>query len=187
MNIKADTPHHTIPIPASLLTPNMHLGPAEVVQDLGDRLAIQFPDQKTQAVKAITPHYTACPGDQVLVIGQSDTFYAIGVIRGRGKSHLCVDGDLNLQARGGKLSLQSDVQVQLHSPKVSLRTLSFDMIAEKATETFTHLYQTVTKKLHLKAGSSQTQVVNESTLSAGSITQQAKEDVRIDGDRINLG
>jgi len=164
-----------------------YLGPADVVCDCGDRVRIAFPDQQTEAIKAMFPVYHAEPGDKLLIISRDRAYYAIGVISGQGRSDLVVNGDLSIRARGGKLRLQSDEEVTVESKRISLRALTFEVLAEAATQTFSRLSQWVVERFSLRAGSQLTQVEGEAATLAQRVSVKAKEDVRIDGDRINLG
>jgi len=164
------------------------LAPAQVVVDHGDSLEIAFPDQRTTAVKAIYPAYQAIPGDTVLVIGEtSGPFYAIAVIQSQQPATLQVNGDLRLQARGGRIKLESDVGVEVRSQHVLIQALRLETLASTAKQTFQQLSQWVAGKCSLAAKQSVTQVEEESSLVAGKISAKARGDVQIDGNRINLG
>ena len=62
------------------------LGPAQVLDTDGARVLVAMPDQKAWATPAMPYSYAAEPGDTLLVIGQDELFYVIGVIAGATRS-----------------------------------------------------------------------------------------------------
>ncbi len=164
-----------------------YVGPAVVTRIAGEQVEVAFSEQQVWAQMALAIPYYAEVGDKLLIIGKQEGFYVIGVIEGSGKHALSVEGDLLLQARNGKIQLQSDKEISLASTSVSVKTVNLSLIAEKCSEKFTRASRWVLDLLRIDAGRTQTSVKEESRTQAKRILQRAEEDVQIDGSKINLG
>ena len=71
------------------------LGPAEVVEVQGDEVVVELRGgEPARAALALAAPYEPVAGDVLLVIGKDGEHYAIGVLRGSGKTALRVQGDL---------------------------------------------------------------------------------------------
>jgi hypothetical protein len=133
-----------------------------------------------------------------------------------GKTILCVpEGDLDLRSEKGSICLQAAKNIELNSPHFSLETGKAELniadanyqgvrlgasIAQtklflgklnttvgRLIEKAKNVYRQVDNLNQLKAGRMRTLIKGSYHLKSESINQKADKDVRIDGDKINLG
>ncbi len=162
-----------------------YLGPATVEEIVGNRILLRLPDREGWAQLALSFPYEPRAGDVVLVIGEEDLF-VIGVITGRGKSDFRVPGDLNLEA-GGSVNISGSRGINLESPEISLTADRLEMTAKTVYERFIRGYRWVKSVFQTRAGRMRTIVDSQYNLRAGSISETAQRNVRIDGKQIHLG
>src|SRR4051812_37154949 len=81
------------------------LSPARVVRVENGRVQLEFPDELAWAAVALAFPYAPAADDEVLAIGQDDTWYVIGVLRGSGTTNLTVPGNLTIRAPSGAIEL----------------------------------------------------------------------------------
>ena len=75
-------------------TTSTYLGPARVMAATPGKAHLRLHDQELWAQVALAFPYQLTPGDSVLVIGQDEAWYVIGVLRGSGKTCWSVPADL---------------------------------------------------------------------------------------------
>jgi hypothetical protein len=164
------------------------LGPAVVTAVLGDAVTVALAGgEEVRAVLALALPYAACPGDVLLVIGQGGEHYAIGVVSGRGKTSLAIQGDVSLRAVGGALELSGDEGVRIRGPAVDVHTDALRTVARSVVETFTTLFQRVTEAVRVHAGETVTLVDGGAYTQAKTAAIQTEETVTINGKEIHLG
>ncbi|MBK8259369.1 MAG: hypothetical protein IPK82_42780 [Polyangiaceae bacterium] len=163
------------------------LGPATVVEVFQQKVTLRLSDStRVDAVFALTSPYEAAQGDIVLAIGNADGFYVIGVLDGKGQTHLHVQGDLNVRA-SGTLRLSADKAVEITGPEVSLRSRILRSVAETATQAVANFSQKVTELLSVHAGERRTIVDGSSVEQAKTASLTTEEKMTINGKSIYLG
>lgn len=153
------------------------LGPATVVETVGDRVRLVREGGEAWAELALAFPYDPVPGDVVLAIGEEEV-YIIGVLRGRGRTVFRTPGDLELEA-GGRISIRG-TELRIETDKV-------ETIARTVFERCLHAYRWVKETLQTRAGRTRTVVDGHCTLRAERIVEIARKDVKIDGEKIHLG
>jgi hypothetical protein len=154
----------------------------------GATVVVTLPDGKEASPTfALALPYAACEGDVLLLLGQDSEYFVVGVISGRGKTSLEIQGDVSLRAVGGALSLSGDQGLTLRAPHVEVHADKLSTVARSVVETFTSLFQRVTDVLHTHARE-QVSIVDEGSYSqAKSTAIQTEETVTINGKEIHLG
>jgi hypothetical protein len=169
------------------LEQSMHLGPATVVKVDGDRCHVDVGEHYRWAQLALAFPYQPAANDIVLVAGQEERWYVIGVLKGSGLTQLTVPGDLCIRAPHGSIELNAARGIRLKSSLVKIMAEQFETIARSAFENFTEVTRWVKETFQLRTGRMRSRVDGEFDLKAGSIQQRAREDVKIDGKKIHLG
>ena len=95
------------------------LGPATVLELVGDRLRLKRGDVEAWARLALAYPYQPEPGDLVLTIGEEE-IYVIGVLLGRGKTVFETPGDLHLRSRG-HIEIEGLKGVEIRSDQVLIK------------------------------------------------------------------
>ena len=175
---------------AAALQVEDYLGPAEVVETTDEGVRARLPGRGgavVSATLALALPYAPVVGDLLLFIGKGEDFYAIGVLRGAGKTSLRLQGDVDLHAEGGALHLSADKGVRIQAPEVDIETGRLRTVASSVVQKCTTLYQRVSALLSVHAGQSHT-VVDEASFSrAKSAAILTEETVTINGKQIHLG
>jgi hypothetical protein len=162
-----------------------YLGPATVAGFDGDELLLEGPDGPKRASLALAFPYRPEPGDVVLVIGDEES-WVIGVLQGKGLSRIEAPGDLEIAA-GGEVRIVGREAVSVGGPRVALKADKMEITAGTLFTRCVGVFQWVRETLQTVAGRVRT--VSEGTVSvrAERIVENAREDVRIDGKKIDLG
>jgi len=143
--------------------------------------------EEVEAQLAVAFQYTPTAGDRVLVIGNDEGFYVIGVLAAqRRDSHLSFAGDVEVAATG-KLTLRGEQGVELTGPQVQVRAGKLELLARSVTQHYERVHQRVVELLSLQAGRTHTVIDGSSFTRAGSATLLTKEKVSINGKSIHLG
>ena len=175
---------------AAALRVEDYLGPAEVVEITDEGVRARLPGHGgavVTATLALALPYAPVIGDLLLFIGKGEQFYAIGVLRGAGKTSLRLQGDVDLHAEGGALHLSADKGVVIQAPEVDIETGRLRTVASVVVEKCTSFYQRVSALLSVHAGQSHT-VVDEASFSRSkSAAILTEETVTINGKQIHLG
>jgi hypothetical protein len=156
------------------------VGPAEVIAELDDGTTVRV-------TPAFTAPYEPVAGDELLVIGRGDAHWAIGVIRGSGRTSLRLQGDVDLHAEGGTLRLGADEGVEIRGPEIALHADKLQVLAGAVVEKITSLYQRVTGLLHVRARNVHTDVEETSVTQAKSAAIVTEQTVTINGREVHLG
>lgn len=164
-----------------------YLGPARVRRVSGQQVQLEFPDELPWAMLALAYPYQPVVGDNVLVAGQGQNWYVIGVLQGTGKTTLVVPGDFEVLAPKGRINLIAGKGFQLKSPEVRITAGKLDLVAKRISERFLEATRWVKNAWRIRAGQVRTEVEGDYQIKAKRIIERAEEDVRIDGDKIHLG
>lgn len=164
------------------------LGPAEVIEVNASEVKVELPDGAVvRAELALAFPYEPSPGDTLLVIGKGGDHYSIGVLRGTGRAALSFQGDVDLRAVGGSLTLAADKGVEIEGQEVLVRSRKLRMVAESVIEKFTSVYQRVGQLLSVHAKEMHTVVEETSLTQAKSASITTEETVTVNGKQIHLG
>ncbi len=173
---------------ASAAAPRQYLGPAEVVEVMPHGVEVRLPDgAAARARLALAYPYEPAVGDELLVIGNEDGHYVIGVLSGQGRTSLAFRGDVDLRAEGGVLRLTSDRGVEVEAPEVTMLSGKLQQIAGAVAQKFTSLRQTVSELLSVHAGQAHSVVEGSSFSQSKSATILTEGKVTINGKAIHLG
>jgi hypothetical protein len=168
-----------------LLETLTYLGPARVIAI--DPLRVSVPDGMVSVLSALPYEYDPAIGDRVLVTGQEDRYYLLGILSGRGKIRFVAPGDLELSAPQGTVQIRSPHAIHMESPDIVLKASRLELIAKTVTEKFVNAYCWVKELFQFHSGRTRQTVDQDYRVLAGRIVEQAEEDVKIDGKKIQLG
>ncbi len=173
---------------AAALRVEDYLGPAEVLETTDEGVRAQLRGGAVvSASLALALPYAPVIGDLLLLIGKGEEFYAIGILRGAGKTSLRLQGDVDLHAEGGALHLSADKGVRIEAPEVDIETGRLRTVATSVVQKCTSLYQRVSALFSVHAGQSHS-VVDEASFSRSkSAAILTEETVTINGKQIHLG
>lgn len=174
-------------LPKLTLDHSTYLGPARVRELAGNRVQLEFPDERPWALLALAYPYQPEVGDTVLAAGQGEIWYVIGVLQGTGKTTLTVPGDFEVLAPRGRINLVAGKSVEIRSPEVKLTAGKLQLAARSLVERFTDASRWIKATWQIRAGRVRTQVEGDYRLKAKRINERADEDVKIDGKKIHLG
>jgi hypothetical protein len=154
--------------PTEAATIDRYLGPARVVR-LEEGAVVVVIDSETlvHATLALAFPYRPVIGDQLLVIGDEQAFFVIGVLEGRGRSGLSNDAGVALSAESGRLRLVGDQGVRVHGRSVDVQTEELETVAIETHQTFGEQRKQVRGAIQTEAGQ-----IDE--LSQGAWVTQAK-------------
>ncbi len=165
-----------------------YLGPASVVEAGTDRVLVRLPSGRvTPARLALAFLYEPALDDVVLVIGDAEGCYVIGVLAGTGRAKLTVPGDLELASEGGKVRLSAAKGVEITAPEVELRAGKLRVVADAVKERFGSLCQRVVDSLAVHAGRTHTVVEGSAYSQAKSATMLTADKMTLNGKQIHLG
>ncbi|WP_434046517.1 DUF3540 domain-containing protein [Sorangium cellulosum] len=168
--------------------PGEYLGPARVTALEAGAVAVELPGGQPVAVAmALALPYEPALGDTLLVIGRGESYYAIGVLHGRGRTVLSLQGDVAVHAREGALSLSGDRGVEIRGPELDVQAGKIRMVADAVVQKFTSVYQRVSALLSVQASESHTVVEKTSFTKAKNATILTEETVTVNGKQILLG
>lgn len=175
-------------LPRIAPAPDDYLGPAEVVVVAPTSVVVELPGRgELRAEPAFALPYAPVVGDLLLVIAKGDACYAIGVLRGSGKTRIALQGDVDLSAEGGRLRLSSDQGIELHGPELDVHAGKLRVVADAVQQTFSSVCQRVKSLLHVHAGEARTLVDGGSFAQSKSATILTEENVTVNGKEIHIG
>ena len=163
------------------------IGPARVLGAVEDRVRLDLDGIPVWATYALPYRYRAEPGDRLLVAGEADRWYVIGILEGRGEVSLQAPGDLRLSAPRGAIDLTASEGVRIRGSRVELVAEKLEVSARSAVERFGRLRQRVEDALELRARRMRTRVDETHRLVAHRIAHRARDVAKIDGRRVHLG
>jgi siderophore synthetase component len=165
----------------------MYLGPARVVETGALAVEVELPQgNRERARVALAYAYEACVGDEVLVIGNADGHWIIGIISGKGPAVLRFPADAELSA-GGTLRITADRGVDVRAHEFSVTTQKIRMVASEVAHSFKTLRQRVQELLSVQAGQTHTVVEGSMHSQAKNATILTEEKVSINGKEVHLG
>ena len=154
--------------PTEVVTFDRYLGPARVVRLEQDAVVVVIDiETLVHATMALAFPYRPVIGDQLLVIGDEQAFFVIGVLEGRGRSGLSNDEGVTLSAESGRLRLVGDKGVRVHGRSIDVQTEELETVAIDASQTFGEQRKQVRGVIKTEAGQ-----IDE--LSQGAWVTQAK-------------
>lgn len=165
----------------------LYLGPAKVVHVRGIVVDVELPQGRQESARlALAYTYEPCVGDEVLVIGNGDGYWIIGVMHGQGPAVLRFPADAELSA-GGTLRITADRNVDVRTRDFSVTSQKIRMIAAEVAHSFTSLRQRVQELWSVQAGQTHTVVEGSMHSQAKSATILTEEKVAINGKEVHLG
>lgn len=165
----------------------MYLGPAKVVQAQAIIVEVELPQgTRAQARLALAYAYEPCVGDELLVIGNADGHWVIGVLHGQGPAVLRFPADAEISA-GGTLRMTADRGVEVRAQDFSVTTQKIRMIAAEVAHSFKTLRQRVQELWSVQAGQTHTVVEGSMHSQAKRATILTEEQVAINGKEVHLG
>lgn len=163
-----------------------YMGPALVRRMDGLAAVVLVEGVERDARLALAQLYRPEPGDTVLVLGGRDGWYVVGVLAGAGRMVVNAPGDLELRARG-TVEIHGARGVNVRGPEVAVAADRLSFSARVVFERVTRAYRHVKELLQVRAGRARTVVEDAYTVQAQTISETAKGDVKLDGDKIHLG
>ena len=142
----------------------------------------------TLAQLALAFAYEPAEGDDVLLIQKGDEpAWVIGVVRSSGRAVVEFPGDLEIRAKGGKLTLTGDEGVAVESPDVEIRAGKLRTFAGAVLQHVESFTQRVRELHSVYAGESHTIVEGTSLSQAKRAKIVTEETVSVNGREIHLG
>lgn len=176
-----------VPVPSSAGAASF-LGPATVVAVRPHEVDVEIRGGEPACARmALSIPYAPVVGDVLLVIGDGDDHYVIGVLHGTGKTSLSFEGAVDLHAKGGALTLSSDTAVAIHAPETEVQAGKLTVFAGTVVEKLGSLYQRVRETLSVHAGKTHTLVEDSSFTTAKNASIVTEETMSINGSEIHLG
>jgi hypothetical protein len=165
-----------------------HLGPAEVVGVGAGRVDVLLESGRTVTAElALAMPYEPREGDRVLVIGEADRSWVIGVLTATGRTVLAFDGDVELRSRDGVLRLGAGQRVEIESPEVEYQVGTLRVLAGSVVERVTSLTQRIRELVSVHAGQKREIIDGATSTQAKSATLVTEETVKVNGKAIHLG
>lgn len=169
------------------LAEHLYLGPATVTGVKGLRPLVSLPNGvEVVAEMALAFPYNPAAGDTLLVIGKAEQHYAIGVLSGHGQTTLRFQGDVSLEAVGGKLQLVSDEKVLMRSPLIEVQADKVRTFAETIINKATNIFQNVREMVSTRAGEKHDLIAGDVHTHADRATITTKGVTTINGKEVHL-
>ena len=173
---------------AAVSAAELLVGPARVV-DVGPSWALVEPAGRTEPVRAelaFSQPYQPAVGDLLVVVGSPDALYAVGVLRGSGRTTLAVEGDLDVVA-SGTVRIAGGKGVALQGEDVVVEAGQLQIAARSAVEVLGSLVQRVTGLFSQQARDVHVQA-EESVVTRGkNATILTEDNVVVNGKQLWLG
>ena len=164
-----------------------NLGPAIVREVRGAQMTVLIDGIEHVATNAMAFPYTPRVNDVLLMIGQEDKHYAIGVLQAQGDMTLTFPADVNFRAPKGSFNFSSGEAIDMHAPEVKVTAGKWTVVARTLSEKVTNALRWVTELAQLKAGRRRTLVEGKDYERSERKILKSKKDVRLNGERIHLG
>jgi hypothetical protein len=170
-----------------------YLGAARVVRHDDGGLVVALeeqpaaPETLVRATAALTFPYRPVVGDQLLVLGDERAFYAIGVLRGRGRTSLVGQRGVSLRAESGNLHVAGERGVRVKGPRVSIQAAHLRRLAVRAVETFEEQTRAVRERLSVEAADVDEQARGRWLLQARRVVLKALGNARIKSTTVRMG
>lgn len=166
-------------------TPARTTAIAELVSVEASSARVLFDGRVLEAELALPTLIGVKPGSQALMLQHEDRWLVVGILGGA-KDRFHVEGDFCIRA-SGRLSLESAQEIVQEAPQVTTRANVFQIFAGEFLSRASRALHWVAERLETQAGDMLTRVEGEARRDAGTIVENARENVSIDGQRIDLG
>lgn len=170
----------------AMVETDVAVGPARVQSVMDGVVHLSMTTGTVEASLALAYPYSPRRGDLVLVLRSEGAAYVVGVLKTVGPMRLDLPGDVVLRA-GGRLRLSGGEAVEIEAPDIRLRADRIETTARAVFERVVDAYRWARGVAQTTAGRVRTLVSGTSSLQAERIVESATKDVRIDGERINIG
>lgn len=127
---------------------------------------------------ALAVPYQPASGDEVLLVGEDDRWFVIGVLR---------FADRAVVAYPVPVTVESTEGITVHAPRVTAEASRLEVFAGTLWQRVTTAFEWVRDLLQRRAGRSRTLVDGQDYTRTGRTIHKSKGDVQIDGDQIHLG
>lgn len=170
-----------------------YLGSGCVTAFEGPDVVVALDDgREVDAEMALAFPYRPVIGDALLVIGREEEgkvaqYFVIGVLHGRGRAVLEMQGDVDLRAVGGRLTLAGDEGVSLRGRDLDVLVDKVHVVADSVAHKCTTMFQRVRKLFATHAGASQQQIDGDMATQAKTATIVTEEKILLNGKQIHLG
>jgi hypothetical protein len=172
---------HAVPV-------GLELGPARVRAIDGRIVEVELESGVVApATMALGIPYRPVVGDTLLVVGDGERRWVLGVVEGRGKVELEAEGDLELHARGGALVLGADRGVRVRGPSLEVTVDRFTVAATTMVEKLGTVFTRVREMLSVHAREQHVVVEETSLARAKKVAVVAEETASVNGKQILLG
>ncbi len=161
--------------------------PVPVTDAAPGKVRILCDDGEVWAGNALAFPFQPARGDLVLAIGQQGKWFVIGLLKTRGDMNFQFPADVTFSTPRGEIKLKSAKGLELHSPNVRIRAGKLELLARSVIEKADSAWRWVKGMLQVRAGRERTDIDDISQTTAKRFIVKAKEDVKIDGDKIYLG
>lgn len=162
--------------------------PEDALKGGGQQWRAQLPSGKEVDVALAVPYgYRPQAGDEVVVVGEENRYFVIGVTKHAGKIELRFHGDVDLRSSHGTIELQAAKKVRLIAQEVELRSEVLSVVAEKIIDKAATIYQHARQLLSLRAGEKREVVQGDCNTQAERVHIASKEAVKVNGREIHLG
>lgn len=179
--------HAAIADVADVVDDQTFLGPAAVVSTRGATLTVALRDgREVPAHMALAHPYDPAEGDALLVIGQDDTYYVIGVVQGKHGVRLRFPGDVHLHAER-ELRLQAGEQIEVTARRLAIRVEKLRIVADRVVESARELYQTVRDVWRVDAGRKEEVTTGEWVTRSEKANLTSQDTIAINGREVRLG
>lgn len=152
----------------------------------GNRLLVALNGAQAWASDALGYAYQFQAGDAVLVIGENEDWYVIGILEGKGKTAFHAPGDLELVATGS-LTLVAGESIELKGRNINVVATRLNLMAKRLTQRAESLRLHVRNAFQVFAARFSSRIEGAHRVEARRIVERAREDVTIDGSKIHLG
>jgi hypothetical protein len=163
------------------------LGPATVVEMDAATPIVEVEGERVRAEMALAYPYAPAEGDVLLVIGQGEAHYVIGLLHSKGEVALRFLGDVKLHAVAGELALSGDRGVKVEGDRIALVSKKVEVVAGALWQRASHLYQRVRETLDVHAGEKRELVDGNISVQADRSTTVTRGVTTINGKEIHLG
>jgi hypothetical protein len=163
------------------------LGPARVVDMVGTTPLVEVEGAEVRAEMALAFPYQPQKGDELLVIGQQDRFYVIGLLKATGEVALRFLGDVRLHAVAGKLELAGDEGVKVSGRSIELVGRKLQTFADSVVHQANSVYQRVRETLDVHAGDKRELIDGNLSVRADRASTITRGVTTINGKEVHLG
>ena len=170
-----------------------YLGAARVIRANGAILLVALEDGPAAGgtVVHVTPAFTVpyrpAAGDQLLVLGDERSFYAIGVLQGRGQIGFSTPAGVTLRAEGGQLRLVGDRGVRVRGRTIRMQAQQLRRLATRAVEVFGEQRRVVRDRLAIDAGEVDEHADGHWLLQAQRVIVKALHKARVKSTTVRMG